>query len=182
MLALVLIDQQKGIDHPKLGERNNLTAEANMLSLLDFWRKNSWPVFHIKHRSREPESVFWPEQAGFDFKDEFLPRQGEKIIEKSVPCAFVNNSLENGLEAAGVKEIVIVGVATNNSVESTARTAGNLGFNVHVVEDACFTFAKADFFGVKRTASEVHAMSLSNLDGEYANVVSFKELLERLAA
>ena len=70
MLALVLIDQQKGIDHPKLGERNNLTAEANMLSLLDFWRKNSWPVFHIKHRSREPESVFWPEQAGFDFKDE----------------------------------------------------------------------------------------------------------------
>lgn len=33
-IALVIIDQQAGIDHPKLGERNNPKAEAHMLRLL----------------------------------------------------------------------------------------------------------------------------------------------------
>ena len=74
--------------------------------------------------------------------------------------------------------LVIVGVATNNSVESTARTAGNLGFDAWVVEDACFTFDKADYFGKAHTAEEVHAMSLGNLHGEYATVVSTAQVLK----
>ena len=66
---------------------------------------------------------------------------------------------------------MIVGVSTNNSVEATARTAGNLGFKTYVVSDATFTFSKIDFDGVMRTAKEVHAMSLANLHGEYATVI-----------
>jgi nicotinamidase-related amidase len=57
-----------------------------------------------------------------------------------------------------VKEIVIVGVSTNNSVEVTARTAGNLGFKTYVIGDATFTFAKKDYSGVKRSASEMQAI------------------------
>jgi len=34
MRALIIIDQQKGIDHPKLGDRNNLRKVAMMLSLI----------------------------------------------------------------------------------------------------------------------------------------------------
>lgn len=78
---------------------------------------------------------------------------------------------------AGIGQLVIVGVATHNSVESTARTAGNLGFDAWVVEDACFTFDKADYFGTPRTAEEVHGMSLGNLHGEYATVVSSARVL-----
>ena len=61
---------------------------------------------------------------------------------------------------------VFKGVATHNSVEATARAAGNLGFNVTVVADATFTFDKSDFAGRLRTADEVHAMSLANLEGD----------------
>ena len=57
-----------------------------------------------------------------------------------------------------------------NSVESTVRTAGNLGFHATVVADATFTFDKPDFTGTLRTAAEVHAMSLANLAGEYADL------------
>ncbi len=172
MISLIIIDQQKGIDNPRLGKRNNPSAEKHMLSLLDAWRNNNWPIFHIKHRSKEPTSIFWPGQEGFDFKDEFIPFAGERVIEKSVPCAFTNNSLETELNKIGSREIVIVGVVTNNSVESTARTGGNLGYKVYVVEDACYTFDKTDFFGTLRTAQEVHAMSLANLHNEYAEVVN----------
>jgi nicotinamidase-related amidase len=66
---------------------------------------------------------------------------------------------------------VIVGVSTNNSVESTARSSGNLGFKTFVVADGTFAFEKKDFNGVLRTAEEVHAMALANLYGEYATVI-----------
>jgi len=177
MLALIVIDQQKGVDNPKLGKRNNPGAEKEILGLLSLWRQKNWPIFHVKHRSKSRESVFWPEQEGFEFKDAFKPRNEEKIIEKSVPCAFVNNTLQQELQSLGVSEIVIAGVATNNSVEATARTGGNLGYTVYVVENACYTFAKRDYYGMDRSADEVHAMSLANLHGEYATVVSCERLL-----
>ncbi|VUD53968.1 Isochorismatase family protein YecD [Thalassocella blandensis] len=178
--ALLVIDQQKGIDHPKLGERNNPQAENVILSLLDFWRTNSWPVFHIQHRSREPDSVFWPHQPGYDFKPAFVPRAEENHLVKSTPCAFVGTQLEQTLRSLSCANVVITGVATNNSVESTARTAGNLGYSVTVVADACFGFAKLDFNGLQRSAEEVHAMSLANLDGEYARVCFAQDVLNSL--
>jgi isochorismate hydrolase len=48
------------------------------------------------------------------------------------------------------------------------------------VEDACFTFGRRDWNGTWRTAAEVHAMSLANLEGEYARVVGTGEVLEAL--
>jgi nicotinamidase-related amidase len=72
---------------------------------------------------------------------------------------------------------VVAGVITNNSVEATVRHAGNLGFDTYLVEDACFTFARPDYRGVARTAEEVHAMSLANLQGEYCTVVTTAEVL-----
>jgi nicotinamidase-related amidase len=76
--------------------------------------------------------------------------------------------------------LVVTGVITNNSVEATVRMAGNLGFDVFLVEDATFTFGRSDWCGVFRTASEVHAMSLANLDGEYCTVVRADDILTAL--
>ncbi len=175
--ALMLIDQQQGILHPRLGPRNNPQAEERMLELLAYWRARNWPVIHVQHLSRSTDSVFWPGQSGVEFQPCFAPRPGEWLIQKQVPDAFCANTLEADLREAGIEQLVIVGVATHNSVESTARSAGNLGFAVWVVADACYTFDKLDFAGRARTAEEVHAMSLANLDGEYATVLTLAQLL-----
>ncbi|WP_268800559.1 cysteine hydrolase family protein [Pseudomonas huanghezhanensis] len=176
--ALILIDMQNGINHPKLGRRNNPDAEQQMLALLAAWRNSQRPVIHVRHFSRSPDSVFWPEQSGVDYQPAFEPLDGEQELSKQVPDAFCHSFLEAWLRADGTSQIVIVGVITNNSVESTARSGGNLGFDVIVPHDACFTFDQADFFGTLRTAEEVHAMSLANLNGEYARVVSTQALLD----
>ena len=176
--ALILIDQQKGIHHPKLGRRNNPHAEERMAELLAHWRGTARPVIHVQHMSRSPDSVFWPEQSGVEFQERFMPLHGERLIQKQVPDAFCGTTLEAGLREAGIEQLIIVGVATHNSVESTARTAGNLGFDTWVAEDACYTFDKVDFFGKAHSAEDVHAMSLGNLDGEYATVVSASEILK----
>ena len=120
--------------------------------------------------SRTPGSPFWPGSAGAEFQARFAPQPQEQVFEKNVPDAFVHSGLERWLRVRDINALVVVGVATHNSVESTVRTAGNLGFNVTVVADATFTFDKPDFTGSLRTAAEVHAMSLANLAGEYADV------------
>lgn len=176
-VALLVIDVQKGIDDPSWGRRNNLVAEANIARLLDAWRASAKPVFHIKHNSTEPESTYRPGQSGNDFKAEALPYAGETIIEKTTNSAFIGTDLERRLRDLGITTLIVTGVITNNSVEATVRMAGNLGFDVYLVSDATATVEKRDLSGRLWPAEEVHALSLANMHGEYATVISTDEAL-----
>jgi nicotinamidase-related amidase len=167
--ALIVIDVQNAIDHPKwrrFGDRNHPDAERNIARLLETWRARQWPIYHIRHDSKEPDSPYRPGQPGNDFKPEAAPLPGETVIAKHVNSAFIGTGLEARLRAAGHLNLAICGVITNNSVEATVRMAGNLGFDTQLVEDACFTFAQPRW-----PAEEVHAMSLANLDGEYCRII-----------
>ena len=178
--ALIVIDFQKAIDHPSWGERNNLHAEKNLAAMLRAWRAFDRPVYHIRHDSNEPDSHYRPGQPGHAFKDEAKPLPGETVIPKQTNSAFVGTDLEARWRTAQQTSLVIAGVITNNSVEATVRMAGNLGFRTLLVEDATFTFGRADWDGVFRSAAEVHAMSLANMDGEYCTVVRTDEILKWL--
>jgi len=175
--ALVLIDLQRAVDHPSWGERNNPQAETNARALLERWRAHGGLILHIRHDSTEPGSTYRPGQPGHEFKPETAPLPGEAVIGKRVNSAFIGTGLEERLRAEGVAELVVCGVCTNNSVETTVRHGGNLGFTITLVEDACFTFGRADYRGRARTADEVHAMSLANLAGEYCRIATAAELL-----
>ena len=175
--ALILIDLQKAIDDPSWGTRNNPQAESIARALLDKWRGLSAPLFHIRHDSTEPQSTYRPGQSGNEFKPEVAPLPGEPVIVKHVNSAFVGTDLESRLHSAGIADLVVCGVITNNSVETTVRHGANLGFRITLVEDACLTFGRADYNGRPRSADEVHSMSLANLQGEYCRVVHSRELL-----
>jgi nicotinamidase-related amidase len=175
--ALLVIDVQKAIDHPSWGARNNPEAERNIAALLHAWRAAGRPIYHIRHDSTEEASHYRPGQPGHDFKPEAAPAPGEIVIAKRTNSAFIGTDLEARLRAAGHTTLLIAGVITNNCVEATVRMAGNLGFDTYLVEDAAFTFGRADWEGRSRTAAEVHAMSLSNLDGEYCTVVRTEQVL-----
>nr|WP_202626606.1 isochorismatase family protein [Steroidobacter agaridevorans] len=175
--TLLIIDMQKGMASPAAGPRNNPNAEGNIATLLKAWRGVGATVVHVRHISRTPGSPFWPGQPGVEFQEALAPLPGEHVVEKNVPDALVNTGLEKWLRVRGVSRLVIVGVSTNNSVEATARTAGNLGFQTQVVADATFAFDKVDYHGTTRTAEEVHAMALANLNGEYATITTTVRLL-----
>ncbi len=177
--ALLIIDVQKAIDHPSWGHRNNPEAESQISGLLAAWRKANGPVIHIRHFSSNPKSTYRPGQEGCEFKELVLPMSGELIITKSVQNAFIGTDLDTFLRSRQISSLVICGVITNNSVETTARMAGNLGYETYVVADATATFDKIDFNGQLRSADDVHAMSLANLRGEYATILSCAQLLER---
>ncbi len=175
--ALVIIDMQQGMNNPTLGRRNNPDAELHMQQLLGAWRQSQRPVVHVRHLSRTPGSVFWPGQPGCEFQAALAPLKHEHVLEKNVPDAFAATGLERWLHMRAIRQLVIVGVITNNSVESTARSAGNLGFEVIVAGDACYTFDQTDLSGRLWPAEDVHALSLSNLAMDYARVIETAEIL-----
>lgn len=176
--TLLIIDMQRGMHSPAAGKRNNPQAEANIARLLESWRAARATVVHVRHSSRTSGSPFRPGQPGAEFQEELRPQDGEHVIEKEVPDAFIRTGLEAWLRERDIDELVIVGVSTNNSVEATARTSGNLGFRTRVVADGTFAFDKRDYSGIARTAGEVHAMSLANLEGEYASIVDTEAVLD----
>jgi nicotinamidase-related amidase len=182
MTALLIIDMQQGMQSPTLPPRNNPQAEDNIARLLAAWRAADRPIVFVRHISRSPTSVFAPGQGGVEFQLRFQPLAHEHVVEKNVPDAFINTGLERWLHARGIRHLVIAGVSTNNSVEATARTAGNLAFTTIVAADACFTFDKTDFGGTLRSAEDVHLMALANLHGEYAEVRLTDDILGSFAA
>ena len=122
--ALIIVDMQRGMESAGLPARNNHGAEANMAALRDAWRGAGQPVVSVRHISRFPGSVFFPGQQGAEFQQRFEPVPAEHVVEKNVTDAFINTGLERWLHVRDIRDVVIVGVSTNNSVESTARTAG----------------------------------------------------------
>ena len=178
--ALVIIDVQNAIDHPdwaRHGPRNHPEAETHLARLLGEWRRQGLSVYHIRHDSVEPGSQYRPGQPGNEFKREVQPLPGETVVAKQTNSAFIGTGLEQLLRTAGHKALMIAGVITNNSVEATVRNAADLGFAVFLAEDAVFTFARRDYRGRLKTAEEVHALSLANLEGEYCAVVSAAEMI-----
>lgn len=176
-LALLLVDVQQGFDDPSWGRRNNPSLETRIAELLAAWREERRPVLHARHMSTLPASPLRPGQRGNDFKIDAAPRGNEPVIEKRVNSCFIGTGLDEHLRRAGIDGLVLAGLTTNHCVSTTARMAGNLGYAVAVVSDATATFDRTGPDGVVYPAELVHAMALSDLNGEFAEVLDTPTLL-----
>lgn len=179
--ALILIDVQKGFDEKEFwGRRNNPSAEKNIAKLLNAWRQTKRPVFHIRNDSTEKNSPLRPEKPGNSIKDIVAPLPGEPLIIKTVNSALIGTDLEKRLRKQKINTVVIVGLTTDHCVSTTARMAGNLGFNVSVISDATATFDRNGFNGKHYSAKTMHNIALVSLQNEFATITDTKSLLSEL--
>jgi nicotinamidase-related amidase len=179
--VLIVIDLQEAIDDPRWGPRNNPGAEANIAALIAAWRAEALPLVHVRHDSVVPGSPYAPGSPGHRFKACAMPLEGEPVVAKTANSAFVGTALETMLDEFGATTLVLCGVLTSNSLEATARHAGNLGYQAFVVADASWAVDKVDLRGRRWPAEDVHALSLAHLHGEYATIVDTSETLEAAA-
>ena len=87
------------------------------------------------------------------------PLEGELVVEKNTSSAFNSTGIEWLLRNLDVSTLVVVGVATDMCVETTARDAADRGFDVILVEDATMTYYeqhhRAALSGFARVFGEV---------------------------
>jgi len=172
--ALILIDIQKAFDNLQYwgGQRNNPEAENNAGELLKLWRNKKLPVFHIKHCSSIRTSLLNELNAGNEFKDIVKPIDGEPIIKKNVNSAFIGTDLKERLDNEKISKLVIVGLTTDHCVSTTARMAGNFGYDTFVVSDATATFNKKGVDGQNYSAELIHETALASLNEEFATIIT----------
>ncbi len=139
--ALIVIDLQNGIVnlpavHPIAGVLKNAAA------LADAFRRRGLPVVLVtvtaapSGRTETPSSVTQLPPGWTDLAAELNRQPGDHMVAKQTWGAFTNTDLEAYLKNFGITQVVIAGVATSIGVESTARHARELGFNVTLATDA----------------------------------------------
>ncbi|MGW5354856.1 isochorismatase family protein [Streptomyces sp. NPDC004031] len=148
--ALVVIDLQKGIvDGPKAHPVEGVVAHA--VALAKSFRSQGLPVVLVNVAGGAPG------RTDFDYGDdedededdaqdwvELLPELGAQPsdlrVTKTNWGAFTNSTLHAQLQERGVTQVVLAGINTQIGVETTARTAYELGYNVVLVTDAMTSF------------------------------------------
>ena len=89
-------------------------------------------------------------------------QEGDLLITKRHWSAFGQTELEDALKKMGVTTIVLGGLATNLGVESTARHAIAVGFQVVIAEDACTALeAEGHTFAIEKIFPMIGRVSTS---------------------
>ncbi|NIK61749.1 isochorismatase family protein [Kribbella shirazensis] len=88
----------------------------------------------VNVRVERPGVEVQPDGSGF--APEAAPQPGDLEIVKRTIGAFGRSPLDTELQSRGIANVVLAGIATNFGVESTARAAADLGYEVFFVTDA----------------------------------------------
>jgi nicotinamidase-related amidase len=139
--ALLVVDLQKGIvglptAHPIAD------VVHNAVKLIDVFRRHGLPVVLINvdgtapGRAEQSRRVTEFPAGWTDLIPELNRQPGDHLVTKRTWGAFTNTGLEQYLRQSVVTQVVIAGVATSAGVESTARHANELSFNVALAVDA----------------------------------------------
>lgn len=99
-----------------------------------------WRISRRTHGANTPDSYMQEGSRDVQFLEGFEPEDTDLLIQKRTPSLFVGTEAEQRLHARGIRNLAIVGVATNVGVDVTARHAMCLGFFPVVIEDAVSAF------------------------------------------
>lgn len=197
--ALLVIDMQYVDAHPEHGmglrarksggfqrweyyfERLERLVVANIATLQQHCREAGIEVIHItlgaftadrreiiRHR-RERQLVPPRGSDEFDIIDPLKPQGDEIVIVKTSSGAFNSTPLDQVLRNLRIENLIATGVVTNFCVETTVRDAGDRGFNVVLVDDACAAHSDED---------QQHAMRI--LHNAYCKVKSSAEVVDKI--
>ncbi|MET0935129.1 MAG: isochorismatase family protein [Luteibacter sp.] len=139
--ALIVIDLQKGIVALPTAHDTGVVV-ARSASLARAFRASGRPVVLVHVTGAAPgrndggHRPFPSDPSFAEFVPEIERAPSDHIVEKKRWGAFQGTDLDSWLRGKGVEQVVIVGVATSIGVESTARYASELGYNVVIVPDA----------------------------------------------
>lgn len=174
--ALVVIDLQKGlVDYPMTHPAADIVRRTN--ALIEAFRRRHLPVVLVnvngaaagrneQRNSRQERAEDWAELV-----PELDQQVGDIRITKQTWGAFTGTGLHQLLKQLGVTQIVLAGIATSMGVESSARQAHELGYNVTLAVDA-----------MTDMSAPAHENSVCRIFPKLGETGTHQEILERLNA
>jgi len=129
--ALIMIDCQNTYTRGPMELVGVQAALDQAAELLDRARSAGIPIVHIQHDDGEGSLYDVRGESGA-IVERVAPREGEQIVIKNYPNAFVGTDLQERL-TGGPQNLLLAGFMTHMCVNSTARGAFNLGYAPTVV-------------------------------------------------
>ena len=177
--ALVLIDLQHGNVARELAPYPPSQVIANSVRLADAWRAAGATIVYVRVNVMELQAhaadrglpglkVVPPNPS--DIVPEAGMQPGDFLVTKRQWGAFHATELDQILRRRGVKDIILAGIATNIGVESTARVAHDLGYDLVFAEDAMSSIGEG-----------AHQWTVENMFPLMGRVRSTEQILAALA-
>jgi nicotinamidase-related amidase len=137
--ALVVIDLQKGtVGLPTVHPAEEIISRAAQLARA--FRSRGLPVVLVHVTAPAPGRTDagipnFPRPADWtELAPELDQHPDDHVVTKQRGGAFLGTNLDDYLRQRGVTQVVLAGISTSAGVESTARSAYDLGYNVVLVQ------------------------------------------------
>lgn len=189
--ALLLNDMQKaGLDRPHDPEHTGKIRASgfieNAVRMVASARDLSVPVIWVRAVRRDDRAdvpqnsvdepggwhlpwVISPTSREAEQIDECPVLPADQVVTKPRFDPFIGTDLDLQLRARNVETLLVGGYSTNVGVESAARTAHDLGYDVVVLSDCCFN-VKVD----------MHEFALTRILPRFARIMTSDEALAHL--
>ncbi|MEX3020757.1 hydrolase [Kluyvera sp. STS39-E] len=179
--ALVVIDLQEGILPFAGGPHTATEVVERAARLAQKCRDAAAPVVMVRvgwsadfaEALKQPVDAPAPAKAlpdnWWNYPSTLGKQDSDIEVTKRQWGAFYGTDLEMQLRRRGIDTIILCGISTNIGVESTARNAWELGFNLIIAEDAC-----------SASSTEQHQGSMTHIFPRIGRVRSTSEILDAL--
>ena len=139
--ALLLIDLQNailtGLGTPGRQPAIDAALEevvSKLAALKHKARAAGVPTFIVQHDGN-PGHRLVKRSEGWQLRREIAPEAGDVVVHKASCDSFFETDLETKLRARGITHLLIGGCMTQFCVDTTARRAVSLGFDVTLISD-----------------------------------------------
>lgn len=139
--ALVVIDVQESFrQRPIWAYGSNPDLVRQVERLVAAARERGDLVVWVLHSEPGTGGLFDPALGHVRLIDGLVPAEGEPTLVKTAHNAFTTTNLQQVLTQAGIQDITVCGIRTEQCVETTARVGSDLGYRMTFVTDATLTF------------------------------------------
>ena len=179
--VLILVDIQNDyFPGGKMTLHETEKAAKNARAILDYFRENNLPLFHIQHIFKDKQAPFFaPDTEGVNIHQVVAPLENETVIQKHFPNSFLHTPLEAELKSKNIEHVVIVGMMSHMCIDATSRAAVDLGFSCTVIEDAC-TCPDLTFNDRTIKAEDVHCAFMAAIGSLYGTIKTTNDFLAKV--
>ncbi|MDO5077699.1 isochorismatase family protein [Corynebacterium sp.] len=179
--ALLVIDVQESFRNlPSWENIADPDLATKVAKLVEHARMKKHFVVWVLHADLGTKGPFDPASGFVQLQPGLEPTGGEPVITKTSHNAFTTTNLQQMLTFRGIDTIQVAGIRTEQCVETTARLASDLGYEVEFIRDATTTHpipvrGQEDPI----SAEEIIERTCAVLSGRFAKVVTIADVLAR---